>query len=73
MGRESTSSEAFVEFELPVLRDVPAADCLEAYLNITNVSDRIPDFFSGTGAGGVNLSFFSGMDRQYKVGVQMRF
>ena len=46
---------------------------LEAYLNITNVADRIPGFFSGTGAGGLNTAYFSGMGRQYQLGMQMRF
>jgi hypothetical protein len=48
-------------------------ESLEAYFNITNVGDRVPDFYSGNGAGGINTTFFSGMGRQYELGVQMRF
>jgi outer membrane receptor protein involved in Fe transport len=46
---------------------------LQAFLNITNVGDRIPNFFSGTGAGGINTTFFSGLGRQYEIGVEMSF
>jgi outer membrane receptor protein involved in Fe transport len=46
---------------------------LSAYLNIDNVGDRIPTFFSGTGAGGINTALFSGMGRQYRMGVRMEF
>ena len=46
---------------------------LQAFLNITNVGDRIPNFFSGTGPGGVNTTFFSGLGRQYEIGVEMKF
>ena len=46
---------------------------LAAYLNITNVGDRVPDFYSGYGAGGINTTFFSGMGRQIELGVQMSF
>jgi hypothetical protein len=46
---------------------------LRAFLNITNVGDRVPDFFSGTGPGGVNTAFFSALGRQYDLGVEMRF
>jgi len=46
---------------------------LAAYINITNVGDRVPDFYSGYGAGGVNSTFFSGMGRQLELGVQMSF
>jgi outer membrane receptor protein involved in Fe transport len=46
---------------------------LHAFLNITNVGDRIPNFFSGTGPGGINTTFFSVLGRQYELGVEMRF
>jgi hypothetical protein len=48
-------------------------ESLSGYLNIDNVGDRIPDFFSGSGAGGINTTFFSGLGRQYRVGVRMEF
>jgi hypothetical protein len=46
---------------------------LETYINIENIGDRTPDFFSGTSAGGVNATYFSGMGRQYRLGVRMQF
>ena len=46
---------------------------LQTYFNIENIGNRIPDFFSGTGAGGINTTYFSGMGRQYRVGVRMQF
>ena len=46
---------------------------LQAYFNIENIGDRVPDFFSGTGSGGVNTTYFSGMGRQYRLGVRMQF
>jgi outer membrane receptor protein involved in Fe transport len=48
-------------------------ESLSAYLNITNVGDRIPNFFSGNGAGGLNTTYFSGMGREYRMGVRMEF
>ena len=46
---------------------------LQAYLNIENIGDRTPDFFSGTSAGGVNATYFNGMGRQYRLGLRMQF
>jgi hypothetical protein len=46
---------------------------LQTYFNIENIGDRIPDFFSGTSAGGINATYFSGMGRQYRLGVRMQF
>ena len=48
-------------------------DELTTFLNIENVGDRIPDFFSGRNAGGLNTTYFSGMGRQINVGVRMQF
>ena len=48
-------------------------ESLSAYLNIENVGDRIPQFFSGTGAGGINTALYSGMGRSYRMGVRMEF
>ncbi len=48
-------------------------DALSVFLNIQNVGDRIPDFFSGREAGGVNTTYFSIMGRQYNVGVRAEF
>ena len=48
-------------------------DSLTAFLSIENVGDRVPDFFSGNGAGGVNTSFFSGLGRQFRLGMRMEF
>jgi outer membrane receptor protein involved in Fe transport len=48
-------------------------ESLSAYLNIENIGDRIPTFISGTGAGGLNTSLFSGMGRSYRMGVRMEF
>jgi hypothetical protein len=46
---------------------------LQVYLNVENIGDRVPDFFSGTGAGGINTTYFSGMGRQYRLGMRMQF
>jgi len=46
---------------------------LSVFLNITNVGDRLPNFFSGRQAGGINTTYFSGMGREYNVGVRMEF
>lgn len=46
---------------------------LSVYLNITNIGDRVPDFFSGTGAGGINTTYYSGMGREYELGLRMQF
>src|SRR5690606_15530284 len=48
-------------------------ESLSAFINITNVGDRIPTFFSGTGPGGLNTTLFSGMGREYRLGVRMEF
>lgn len=48
-------------------------ESLSVYLNVENIGDRIPNFFSGTGPGGVNTTFFGVMGRQYRTGVRMRF
>ena len=46
---------------------------LQAYVTIDNAADKTPDFFSGTGPGGVNPTYFSGLGRQYRLGVRMQF
>jgi hypothetical protein len=46
---------------------------LSAYINIENIGDRTPGFFSGTGPGGINPTYFSGIGRQYRMGVRMQF
>jgi outer membrane receptor protein involved in Fe transport len=48
-------------------------ESLSAYLNINNVGDQIPTFFSGTGAGGLNTTFYSAMGREYRLGMRMEF
>ena len=48
-------------------------ESLNVYLNIENVGDRIPTFFSGIGAGGINTSLYSGFGRSYRMGVRMEF
>ena len=48
-------------------------NALSVYLNVENVANRTPDFFSGTGAGGVNTTYFSGIGREYRMGVRMQF
>jgi hypothetical protein len=48
-------------------------ESLSAYFNIENVGDRVPTFFSGTGAGGINTSLYSALGRQYRLGVRMEF
>ncbi|HEX6993786.1 MAG TPA: TonB-dependent receptor plug domain-containing protein [Gammaproteobacteria bacterium] len=50
-----------------------AFDGLSAFVNIENVGDRVPDFFSGNGPGGVNTTFFSGLGRQIRLGMRMEF
>jgi iron complex outermembrane recepter protein len=46
---------------------------MTVFFNITNVADKTPDFFSGRGAGGVNTTYFSGMGRQFNLGMRMAF
>ena len=48
-------------------------ESLNLFFNIDNVGDRVPTFFSGTGAGGINTALFSGMGRTYRAGVRMEF
>jgi outer membrane receptor protein involved in Fe transport len=48
-------------------------ESLSVYVDIDNAADRIPDFFSGTNAGGLNTTYFSGLGRQYNLGVRMEF
>jgi outer membrane receptor protein involved in Fe transport len=48
-------------------------ESLRVYLNITNIGDRIPDFFSGNGTAGINSTFFSTQGRMYNAGVRMQF
>jgi outer membrane receptor for Fe3+-dicitrate len=48
-------------------------ESLNAYFNIENVGDRIPTFFSGTGAGGINSALYSALGRQFRMGVRMAF
>jgi outer membrane receptor protein involved in Fe transport len=48
-------------------------ESLSDYFNIENVGDRVPTFFSGTGAGGINTSLYSALGRQYRLGVRMEF
>jgi hypothetical protein len=54
-------------------RSFDAFESFQVYLNITNVGDRVPGFYSGWGAGGINSTYFSGMGRQYELGLQMTF
>jgi hypothetical protein len=58
----SRSSLSFERFE-----------SLSVYLNIDNIGNRTPDFFSGNGAGGINTTYFSGIGREYRMGVRMQF
>jgi hypothetical protein len=46
-------------------------ESLSTYINVENAADRIPDFFSGSGPGGVNTTYFSGLGRQIRLGVRM--
>lgn len=55
------------QFSFDRLRD------LSVYVNVDNAGDRIPSFLSGTGPGGINTTFFSGLGRQYRMGVRMHF
>ena len=48
-------------------------ESLSVFLNIDNVGDRIPGFFSGRQAGGLNTLYFSGLGRQYNIGARMEF
>ena len=48
-------------------------ESLRVYLNVTNIGDRVPDFFSGSGSGGVNTTFFNTQGRTYSTGVRMQF
>ena len=48
-------------------------ESLSVFLNVENVGNRTPDFFSGTGAGGINTTYFSGIGREYRMGVRMQF
>jgi iron complex outermembrane recepter protein len=46
---------------------------LSVFFNITNVADKTPNFFSGRDAGGANTTYFSGLGRQFNLGMRMRF
>ncbi len=46
---------------------------LNVSLRIDNVFDKQPNFWSGGGIGGVNTRFFSGMGRNYRLGLTMQF
>jgi hypothetical protein len=48
-------------------------ESLRVYVDIDNIADRVPNFFSGTGAGGVNTTFFNTQGRVYQMGVRMQF
>jgi outer membrane receptor protein involved in Fe transport len=48
-------------------------ESLSVYMDVDNAGDRIPGFFSGTNAGGLNTTYFSGLGRQYNLGVRMEF
>jgi outer membrane receptor protein involved in Fe transport len=48
-------------------------ESLSVYMDVDNAGDRIPDFFSGRNAGGLNTTYFSGLGRQYNLGVRMEF
>src|SRR5690606_38988240 len=48
-------------------------ESLNLFFNIDNVGDRVPTFFSGTGAGGISAALFSGRGRTYRAGVRMEF
>lgn len=63
-----------LNYDLALSRfDVERFEAMSVYLNIENIGDRIPSFFSGTGAGGINTALFSGMGRSYRIGVNMEF
>jgi outer membrane receptor protein involved in Fe transport len=51
--------------------DFERFEALSAFINITNVADRIPGFLSGRNAGGLNTTYYSGLGRQYHIGVRM--
>jgi len=48
-------------------------ESMSVYLNIDNVGDRVPNFFSGNAGGGVNTTFFDPIGRSYRMGVRMEF
>ena len=48
-------------------------EAMSVYLNIENVANKLPDFFSGRQAGGVNTTYFGALGRQYDLGVRMQF
>ena len=48
-------------------------EALSIFLNIENAGDRIPSFFSGRNAGGLNTQYFSGLGRQFNLGARMEF
>lgn len=46
---------------------------LSAFINIDNVGDKVPDYFTGNGTGAQNTTYFSVMGRTYRMGVRMQF
>ncbi len=46
---------------------------LSVSLNIDNLFDKQPNFWSGGNTGGVNTRFFNGMGRTYRLGLRMGF
>lgn len=46
---------------------------LSVFLNIDNVGDRVPDYFTGNGTGAQNNTYFSILGRTYRMGMRMTF
>jgi hypothetical protein len=46
---------------------------LSIYLDIDNVTDKLPDMLTGNGTGGQNPTFFSVMGRTMQVGARLAF
>lgn len=46
---------------------------LELYAHVDNVFNKMPEFYSGRNAGGINSVYYSGLGRQYQIGMHYQF
>lgn len=48
-------------------------DGLELYAHVNNVANKMPGMYTGRNAGGINAVYYSGLGRQYQLGMQYKF
>jgi len=46
---------------------------LQLYAHINNITNKMPGYYTGRNAGGINAVLYSGLGRQYQIGMQYRF